>query len=543
MVAAVLSAVVVAGCASSVPGHPVAAPNTAPFYSAVVDLMTQSAAHYSGSDARGGTWDVRATATGEVLGKVGSGGDSTDVLVVDGKTYAKPPKSKESANLPRGMSLSDDQGKWLTGSDDLAEGVPPGSLSPRELANQLLSALDRASAYPRVGDTPVQIGSDQAIEVPTPIGTLAVSATAPYRVLRLTPPTGVGASSTSPTPDTPGIFLGTQNEQLGPIMFILMTAADRDQVYTDIVNQTQTLSNSLDVGINFQFDPSGNLDCNEASCTVTSTVTTSTTATRSAKLSGNVSAAMTAAITVEGRPSAGCATTQTLPISGVSTMTCVDPTVAAITADIRATKRAEAQAKANAEHHDVYVNWNVHFAAQIKIQATAMIQAEIDRMITVVRTEGDNARNRSNCGQTCTYNQIPYNSDKLSQAANRARTTTPGSTRNIMVAVVPGWNDPKTGDLVIGSGDPQSDNGTGRSEDDILTQLTSKGLSPDKITGLYSERQPCFSTCNSKLAPSLHPGTQVTYTVPWVPNDADSHSAGDALINRLAAEPVGGQRK
>ncbi|WP_460728886.1 nucleic acid/nucleotide deaminase domain-containing protein [Nocardia heshunensis] len=538
--------VVVAGCATSVSGHPVAASNTAPFYAAVVDLMSQPAAYYTGTGAQGDTWDVRATSGGEVLGKATSGGDSTDVLVVGGKTYAKPPKSKVAANLPHGASLSSVDGKWLTGADDLADGIPSGVLSPRELATQLLQALDHANGFPRVGDPTVQIGADQAYEVPTSLGTLGVSATAPYRLLRLTPPTGTGATATTTTesPDSAGGIFGGQNNQMGPIMFAVMTPADRDQVYNDIVNQTQTLSNSLDVGINFQFDPSGDLKCSESSCTVTSNVTTSTTSTRKATLSGNVSAVMKASVTVEGRPSAGCTAAQTLPISGSSVMSCIDSSVAAITADIRATKRIEAQAKANAEGHDVYINWDIHFAAQVEIQATAMIQAEIDRMVTTVRTEGDNARNRSTCGQNCNYSQIPYNSDKLSQAAYRARTTggVPPS-RNIMVAVVPGWNDPQTGDMLVGSGDGQPDNDTGPAEDDIVNKLNAKGLKPDQITGLYSERQPCFSTCNSKLAPSLRPGTQVGYSVPWIPNDADASAAGNNLIDRLSAEGGGGQHK
>ncbi|WP_162958608.1 nucleic acid/nucleotide deaminase domain-containing protein [Nocardia yunnanensis] len=544
MLGGILSALVIAaGCATSVSGHPVAGPNTAPFYAAVVDLMSQSAAHYTGSSAQGGAWDVRATAGGEVVAKAGSGADSTDVLVVDGKTYAKPPKSKIAANLPRGATLSSVQGKWLTGDDDLTTGIPSGALSPHELAKQLLQALDRTTAFPRVGDPTVQIGSDQAYEVPTPIGTLAVSSTAPYRVLRLSPPDGTGPTTTTQSLDAPGGILGGQGDQAAPIMFVAMTPADREQVYNDIVNQTQTLSNSMDVGINFQFDPSGDLNCTEAACTVTSKVTTSTTATRKATLSGNVSAVMKASLTVEGRPSAGCSTAQTLPISGNSVMSCVDTSVAAITSDIRAAKRAEAQAKANAEGHDVYLNWDVHVSAQIEVTATAMIQAEIDRMVTVVRTEADNARNRSTCGQTCTYTQTPYNSDKLGQAANRARHTGAGSNGNIMVALVPGWNDPTTGDLVTGTGDSQPDNATGKSEDDLVNKLSAKGFKPDQITGLYSEHQPCFSTCNSKLAPNLKPGTQVGYSVSWLPNDADALAASNSLIDRLSSEYGGAQHK
>ncbi|MFE3188707.1 nucleic acid/nucleotide deaminase domain-containing protein [Nocardia sp. NPDC059240] len=547
MLAATLCAVVVTAGCTSISGHPVAARNTSPFYTAVVDLMMQSAAHYTGSDANGTTWDMRTTSGGEVLGKATSGGDSTDILVVGGKSYVKLPKSKAAANLPRGLSLSDVDGKWLTGSDDLDAEIPTGALSPRELAKRLLQALDNTTNFPRVGDAPVQVGSDQAFVVPTPMGTLAVSATAPYRLLSLTPsPDADSATSTSPTFDPGGgLGGGSQNDQLsGPIAFVLMTPTDRDQAFNDIINQTQTLNNSLDVGINFNFDQSGDINCSDTSCTVTSNVTTSTSSTRSAKLSGNVSAVMRASVTIDDKPSAGCVTTQALPISGSSVMSCIDGSVAPIIAAIKAGKDAEAQAKANAEGHDVTLNYKIHLAAQITVQATAMIQAEIDRIVMVVRTEGDNSRNRANCSQTCSYSQIPYGSDKLSQVANRARTTGGvAPSNNIMVAVVPGWNDPTTGDQVVGSGDTQPDNATGKSEDDLVTKLAAKGFKPDQITGLYSERQPCFSICKSQLAQSLHTGTQVGYSVPWIPNDADSTSAVDDLIKRLAAEDSGAQHK
>ncbi|MEV6771269.1 nucleic acid/nucleotide deaminase domain-containing protein [Nocardia sp. NPDC051030] len=538
---ALCALLVVAGC-STVPGRPVAAANTSPFYAAVVDLLTQSAAHYTGSDSQGASWDVRATSGGEMLGKVTTAGQQTDVLTVDGKTYVKPPATKDVPNLPRGLSTKSVRGKWITGSDDLGNSVPAGVWSPRQLATELLHALDQTTAYPRVGDDTVRVGSDLAYEVATPTGTLAVSATAPHRLLRWIPaPATKTSSSTVPTTAAWDVSSTTTTQPVGPISFVLMTPADREQAFNDIAAQTQTLTDAVNIGIQFDFNQTGNLNCSETSCTVSTNVTTSTTATRGATLTGNVSAAMKAAITVDGTPSGGCATTQSLPISGSSVMTCIDPTIAPLVAQVNARKQAEADAQARAQHRDVTVEYNINFQASIDIQAVAIVQAEIDRLVTLVRTEQDGARNRTSCGQNCNYQQVPYNSDKLSQAAYRARqagNTTPS--RNIIVALVPGFNDPKTGDLVIGSGDGQSDNPSGRSEDDVVNQLTAKGFKAEQITGLYSERQPCFATCGSKLG--LKPEAPVSYTIPWIANDAQALSAGNDLLTKLTAEGGGAHK-
>ncbi|WP_067711961.1 nucleic acid/nucleotide deaminase domain-containing protein [Nocardia yamanashiensis] len=545
-----VTALIATGCAT-VPGHPVAAPNTSPFYAALVDLLTQPVAHYTGSSSQGGAWDLRATSGGDMVGSVTAAGQQkTDVLTVDGKTYLKPPKNALASNLPRGMTSASLEGKWVTGSDDLAAVVPTGAWSPRELALTLLRGLDQATAFPRVGAPTVRVGSDEAIEVATPTGTLAVSASAPHRLLRWIPDasgshtsttakSGNGGGSAGGNSGGGGIATYGADGQLGPILFPIVTPADREQTYNDLASQTQTLSNAVNLGISFDFDSKGSLKCDNSSCTVTSTVTTKTTATAGARLSGNISAVMKASITVDGTPSTGCTTTQTLPINGSGVMTCVDTGVAALVSAIRARKQAEADAKARAQNRDVTVEYTINYAGSVDIQATAMVQAEIDRVVNTIRTAQDGARTRSSCGTNCTYQQAPYNKDRASQAAYNARQSSGTSpSRNFMVAIVPGFNDPKTGDLVIGSGDGQSDNPTARSEEDLLTQLNAKGFKPDQITGLYSERQPCFASCGSKLQ-GLRSETPVSYSVPWVANDAAALSAGNDLLQKLIAEAGG----
>ncbi|MCY0963529.1 nucleic acid/nucleotide deaminase domain-containing protein, partial [Streptomyces sp. H27-H5] len=112
---------------------------------------------------------------------------------------------------------------------------------------------------------------------------------------------------------------------------------------------------------------------------------------------------------------------------------------------------------------------------------------------------------------------IAYYSTELARQAYHARKAvgfTPG--RNVAVARVPGWNDSRTGDLVVGFS-----KGEGiHSEDHILAQLKAKGFTPSQITELYSERSPC-DVCKPKLAAALEPGTPISWSVPNGPGSAD----------------------
>ncbi|MER5640663.1 polymorphic toxin-type HINT domain-containing protein [Kitasatospora sp. NPDC002227] len=113
--------------------------------------------------------------------------------------------------------------------------------------------------------------------------------------------------------------------------------------------------------------------------------------------------------------------------------------------------------------------------------------------------------------------QIPYNSTELGNMAYKARTAAGISTgRNVAVARVPGWNSPRTGDLVVGfsKGDGY------HSENHIFDQLAAKGFNPSHITELYSERSPC-DVCQPMLNEHLTPGTPVTYSVPHGPGSGD----------------------
>jgi RHS repeat-associated protein len=133
-----------------------------------------------------------------------------------------------------------------------------------------------------------------------------------------------------------------------------------------------------------------------------------------------------------------------------------------------------------------------------------------------------------------TCGEIPYNSNKLSNAAYNARVGAGvGSGRNVAVARVPGWNDPKTGDLVIGF---SKGNGY-HSENHILDQMAAKGFDPDQITELYSERQPC-PVCGPMLDGALSPGTPISWSVPWG-SDATLNAASNELLRQMIAAAGG----
>ncbi|MGX1806334.1 nucleic acid/nucleotide deaminase domain-containing protein [Nocardia sp. NPDC055321] len=514
-----------------IPGHAVARQQTSPFYGAIVDLLTQSAVHLTGSRTQGGTWDVRATASGEMLGQVTEYGRRTDLLAVDGRVYAKPPSATLGANLPPGLQLSAVEGRWLTGSDELAEGIPDGVWAPRDLAVELTRALDRTRDFPRIGDPALQVGAVRALEVTTPAGRLTVAANAPYRMLMFTPnPDADASSSAAPSTTERGGEKPTAPVSLlrHSITFVPMSSDERSRMFDDLVAATQTLDAAVDIGVRLDYKPSGTVRCGNQICTVDAIVTNLATKASGARTPGSIAVVLRAAVTVDGVPSAGCTAVQSIPINRQVTLTCNDTSVGPL---ITAAERKQALTGSPAR---------IDYAAEVDVRAQPLPRAEIDRFVAGLRAARAISSSAATCGPACTYTQIAYGSDSLSRAANRARLDVRGRPwRNTVVALVPGWNDPTNGDMVIGIADGQSENATGKSENQILDQLAAKGFKVDQITSLFSERQPCFVTCGSRLATELRPKTTVAYSIPWLPNNAQGYIAGNDLLDRLTVESGG----
>ncbi|MBC9731554.1 polymorphic toxin-type HINT domain-containing protein, partial [Streptomyces sp. TRM68367] len=113
-----------------------------------------------------------------------------------------------------------------------------------------------------------------------------------------------------------------------------------------------------------------------------------------------------------------------------------------------------------------------------------------------------------------TCGEVPYNSGGLATKAFQHRLNTVGATlRNVAVAKVEGREGLAYG---ISKGDEF------HAEDDILSQLNPG----EKITELYTERQPC-PRCAGRLADHLGGDASISWSVPW--GDPETELGG--LIN------------
>ncbi|MGW1952423.1 ricin-type beta-trefoil lectin domain protein [Streptomyces sp. NPDC001920] len=144
----------------------------------------------------------------------------------------------------------------------------------------------------------------------------------------------------------------------------------------------------------------------------------------------------------------------------------------------------------------------------------------------------------SRAGPSCPVGMVAYNSTELGTIAFKARIAGGYEfkyRRNVAVAKVPGWNDPKTGDYVWG----YSQGGGYHSENHILDQLAGRGFKPTQIAALYSERQPC-PVCGPLLDDVLKPGTPISWSVPWG-SDGLMNSVSDEMLKQ-AIKVAGGHR-
>jgi len=385
-------------------GRPTApAADWEPFYSAVFDLSAEPVAHYTGSGS-GASWDLDVTNNGEQIGTVTTDGETIHVLSVGGKLYIKSPADL-LADLSSGSSSDSPdslQGKWITGDDSLTSGLPQGLQSPRTIADQLWTALSGHVEFPKIGAATTTIAGAPALSLVLPGETLYVTANAPYRVLRLTPTvastaavsSGLQLSDISGPRNGMAKLAGTTDAAsdslggLGAADFQPMTQATDNQAFNNLIGQTKTLNSAVDVGVQFDFNQTGNLSCSDSECTVTENVTTSTTSAKPATLAGTVSANMNATVTVNGQGAGGCAQTASLPINGNSTMTCVDGEVSGPVQEIKNQAQQQADEEAAADPgQEVTVPVSLDFEAEVEIEAMADVQAQVDQEVQTEQGE------------------------------------------------------------------------------------------------------------------------------------------------------------
>jgi len=562
------------------------ATQTAPFYEAVSNLSAQPVIDYSGSvPGDGVSWDVHVTNGGEETGTVSADGEQISILAVAGKTYFKLPQDLLST-LPSGVSGSEVSGKWVTGDDELTSMLPTGLGSPIDLAAQLWTDLDGVTEFPAVGAATNRIDGVAALGVHTAAGELYVSAKAPYRVLRLAPATASTESGTATTTaasfsavaDARGYARDVSADNagsLGQTDFEPMSAAADAQDLNQVVADTRQLSSAIDIGVSFDFNQTGNLDCSDSECTVTENVTTSTAATQSSvkNLSGTVTAVMTASVTVNGQSGGSCTQTSTMPINGSGVMTCVDAGVAPVVSELKQQAQEEADAEAAETGEDATVPLDLNFEAEVEIEAEAMVQAQIEQQVADEQDELDAAQEQNQQEQSCPADgtaastgsaliesagfepagvsaracggKVGVNSGGLASKAYNARSNADRSRfpvgpritsvgGNVAAATVEVNGQPRT---LIGfsNGDPL------HSEDDIINQineLKAQGAEVGKITELYSERQPCLR-CDASLSDYLADNPDVSWSVPWTDN-AQINAAANELLMYLIRMASGG---
>ncbi|MBO0806433.1 MAG: hypothetical protein J2P25_25570 [Nocardiopsaceae bacterium] len=394
-------------------------PNRGPFYLALFDLSQQPMLRYSGSSS-GVNWNVVVSSGGQELGSFTVDGQRVGVMKVGGRTFVKPPPGL-IGNLPGDLHASQLRGKWLTGDDTLTTELPSGLDTPAQLAKGFQADLKDGSDFPHIGAAPVRYDGTPALAATLRSGkhgkhkdgTLYVTASEPYRVLgaRTTGKSG-GASAAGALGTT--AYGGASAAQAASLVtradsggsgqpaFAPLTPSQVDQEYGDLIDQTKTLKSAVDVGITFDFNQNGNLNCTDTSCTVQENVATSTTSSQDAQLSGNVTATMTANVTVNGQPGGGCTQQSSLPINGSGTMSCTDAGVAGPVQEIK----NQAQQKANAEAaaspgQEVTVPYTLSFRASVQIEALAEVAATVTKEVNTEQSQQSNADNEEQDAQDC----------------------------------------------------------------------------------------------------------------------------------------------
>ncbi len=289
------------------PGVP-AAQGITPLYEAAAGLEAQPILHYKGS--QGATsWDMYVTESGDQIGAVTFNGARIETLTVGGVTYLQVPQNLPDLliQLPSGVTAASLTGKWITGDTALAGLLPTSLGTPSALATRLEGALERVSGFPTAtAAARTSVSGVPALAVETADGELYVSASAPYRVLRIVdPPRGGGQ---------------VQND-LEPV-----TAAEQKQARTQIIDDTRQLSSAVNLGVSLEFNQLADLNCSETDCVVSEEVGTSESQGQGQGQSdgGTVTAVMSATVTV-GEDSVGsCTDTSSIPMGGgMVVMSCV----------------------------------------------------------------------------------------------------------------------------------------------------------------------------------------------------------------------------
>lgn len=285
------------------------APASSPVAQALANLSDQPMVRYSGLSPDGrASWQLTVATGGEVQGTLDLGDGKLAVLEIGGRTYFQAADTASAvllAKLPSGMTAASVRGKWVTGEGALQALLPSGLASAENLAASLQSALPSQDVgFPSPTAPSTRIDDDPATPVDTSAGTLYISTTQPYRVLRLVPPT-------------------TDSGQ--PTEIDTVSQPSANTLFDNLVDQTKSLTGALDFGIAFDYNPDPRLYCTQSQCTVEVDGLLASAADPNANPTGSVVADVTAKVRMNGQSAGQCEAIVKMPLGRAGKLTCQDP--------------------------------------------------------------------------------------------------------------------------------------------------------------------------------------------------------------------------
>jgi hypothetical protein len=355
--------------------------NQAPFAGAVAALASAPEVRYRTSAADLGTVDVRATATGELIGTADQDGQPVQLLRADGRVYVKPPDTGMSGvtNPAQATAM---KGRWLTGGSvaGLLGSLPDRFVPPQRLASLLAGALSTAEPL-----DPTTIDGQPVAVANTRMGVLYVTQNQPYRVVRLAPAASTGAA-THPAAYSPARVAAAAGSSRTD--FPAEQPEDVGKTYDQLKSAAGELASAIDTDLNFNLQGNGQISCGGAGCQVTVTVTNSVNASKAGArvAGGNVTAELTANVTIDGQPAGGCTRTGPLPLNGTGTMSCSTASAAVVFNATEAQKKAQAEQQSQAEG-GVPVPYNISFSGEYYVYATA--QVNVEELVQKVAKDAD----------------------------------------------------------------------------------------------------------------------------------------------------------
>jgi hypothetical protein len=386
LAAAGLAVAVVAGAVAWAAGSS-GGPDLQPVDQALAGLASAPGLEYHISLPGGVTEDLQVTAGGQALGNFSFDGLDTDLLMVGGKVYAKVPHGSLPGAPGTGGAPGSDATGWVTGASGLPSSGVSREMTPAAFALTILDSLDPKTAVVSSAGT---VGTVQALRVQVPAGNLYVSKDKPYRVLKYVP--GLPGRLPSILPSMPGLpglpsmaaataLVRGAASMPAETDIAPMTLPQASQAYDSIEADTAQLTSSVNADVVFSLQGSARVQCSAGGCTVGATVSDSYITGSGAQVTGGqVTATMTGTVTINGLPGGSCTATTAFPAHGTGAVSCYDPGAGAVWQEAQATAAANARASGA-------TSYELLSTAEVSVQAQALVQAEVTRLITQERQD------------------------------------------------------------------------------------------------------------------------------------------------------------